>query len=100
MFLALIFVFFHQYDYDAYLSPGCKNSRNDLAVPQGRQLFHALLNPNMVNNNIIPTLKRALFIILNLLSMCQSKEHHFQLGWHQKQKCNSVHEAALQSVLM
>lgn len=67
--LLAVFVFFHQCGHDTYLSSGCKNSKRDLAVPQGRQLFHALLNSNVVNNNIIPTFKRVLFffIILNLL---------------------------------
>lgn len=77
-------VFFHQCDDDTYLSSGCENCWDDLAVPQGRQLFHALLNPNVLNYSITPTLKKAFFIILNLLPMRPSKERRFPLGWCQK----------------
>lgn len=84
--LAALQVFFHQRDDDTYLSSGCKSRGDDLAVPPGRQLFHALLNPNVVNYSITPTLKKASFIVLNLTPRCPSEERHLLLGWGQKQK--------------
>jgi len=72
VFLA-VFVFFHQYGHDTYLSSGCKICNHDLAVPHGRQLFHALLNSNVVNNNIIPTFKRVFFYYFKSVACIQVK---------------------------
>lgn len=85
--LSALQVLFHQCDNDPYLSSGCKSRWDDLAVPQGRQLFHALLNPNAANYGITPNLKKAFFfVILNLLPTCPSWEHCFLLECYQKPK--------------
>lgn len=82
--LSALQVLFHQCDNDPYLSSGCKSRWDDLAVPQGRQLFHALLNPNAANYSITPNLKKKpFFVILNLLPTCPSWEHCFLLEWYQ-----------------
>lgn len=84
--LSALQVFFHQCHDDTYLSSGCRSCWDDLAVPQGRQLFHALLNPNVANYTITPALKEAFFYYFksDLLPVCPSKDHRFLLGWYQK----------------